>query len=70
MVLWWKSPDFEFLFEGFLSQKSPNKYDLESMMPTVWWPGSCEDASYEGNMMLTTTALSEAISKVKPFSLN
>ena len=68
MVLWWKSPDFEFLFEGFLSQKTPNKQDLDSMMPTVWWPGSCEDASYEGNMMLTTTALSESISKVISFS--
>ncbi|XP_054804906.1 E3 ubiquitin-protein ligase RKP [Prosopis cineraria] len=65
MVLWWKSADFEFLYEGFLSQKSPNKHDLESMMPTVWWPGSCEDASYEGNMILTTTALSEAISKIE-----
>ncbi|KAK6150490.1 hypothetical protein DH2020_015422 [Rehmannia glutinosa] len=28
MTLWWKSPDFEFLFEGFLSRKSPNKQDL------------------------------------------
>ncbi|KAF7840013.1 E3 ubiquitin-protein ligase RKP [Senna tora] len=65
MVLWWKSPDFEFLFEGFLSQKCLNKQDLEFMMPTVWWPGSCEDASYEGNMILTTTALSEAISKIE-----
>lgn len=64
MVLWWKSPDFEFLFEGFLSQKTPNTQDLDSMIPTVWWPGSCEDASYEGNMMLTTTILSESIGKV------
>ncbi|KAI9116940.1 hypothetical protein K1719_011939 [Acacia pycnantha] len=65
MVLWWKSPDFEFLFEGFLSQKSPNKHDLETLMPTVWWPGSCEDASHEVNMALTTTALSEAINKIE-----
>lgn len=65
MVLWWKSPDFEFLFEGFLSQKSPNKHDLEALMPTVWWSGSCEDASHEVNMVLTTTALSEAINKVR-----
>lgn len=65
MVLWWKSPDFEFLFEGFLSQKTPNKQDLDSMIPTVWWPGSCEDASYEGNMMLATTALSESITKIE-----
>lgn len=69
MVLWWKSPDFEFVFEGFLSQKTPNKHDLDFMMPTVWWPGSCEDASYEGNMMLTTTALSESVNKVNYFSL-
>ncbi|XP_014489986.1 E3 ubiquitin-protein ligase RKP [Vigna radiata var. radiata] len=65
MVLWWKSPDFEFVFEGFLSQKTPNKHDLDFMMPTVWWPGSCEDASYEGNMMLTTTALSESVNKIE-----
>ncbi|CAL0305315.1 unnamed protein product [Lupinus luteus] len=65
MVLWWKSPDFEFLFEGFLSQKTPNKQDLDSMIPTVWWPGSFEDVSCEGNMILTTTALSESISKIE-----
>ncbi|XP_045825053.1 E3 ubiquitin-protein ligase RKP isoform X2 [Trifolium pratense] len=63
MVLWWKSPDFDFLFEGFMSQKTPNKQDLESMIPTVWWPGSCEDTCCESNMMLATTALSESISK-------
>ncbi|CAI0428813.1 unnamed protein product [Linum tenue] len=65
MVLWWKSSDFEFLFEGFLSQKNLNKQDLQCMMPSVWWPGSYEDAAYEGSMMLTTTALSEAISKIE-----
>lgn len=64
MVLWWKSVDFEFLFEGFLSRKSPNKQDLESLMPSVWWPGSSDDGSYESNMMLTTTALSEVVTKV------
>jgi Kip1 ubiquitination-promoting complex protein 1 len=68
MVLWWKSPDFDFLFEGFMSQKTPNKQDLESMIPTVWWPGSCEDSCCESNMMLATTALSESISKVYYFS--
>jgi Kip1 ubiquitination-promoting complex protein 1 len=65
MVLWWKSADFELLFEGFLSQKSPNKQDLQCMMPSVWWPGSGDDISNDGrSMMLTTTALSEAIKKV------
>ncbi|XP_021631707.1 E3 ubiquitin-protein ligase RKP-like isoform X11 [Manihot esculenta] len=63
MVLWWKLPDFEFLFEGFLSQKSPSKQDLSILMPSVWWPGSCEDISYESSMFLTTTALSEAVNK-------
>ncbi|XP_012075216.1 E3 ubiquitin-protein ligase RKP isoform X2 [Jatropha curcas] len=65
MVLWWKLPDFEFLFEGFLSQKSPSKQDLHCLMPSVWWPGSCEDVSYESSMLLTTTALSEAVSKIE-----
>ncbi|KAM5577439.1 E3 ubiquitin-protein ligase RKP [Rosa sericea] len=65
MVLWWKSPDFEYHFERFLSRKDPNKNDLESMMPSVWWPGSCEDVSYESSMLLTTTALSEAVSKIE-----
>uniref|UniRef100_A0A2P2LBI5 RING-type E3 ubiquitin transferase n=1 Tax=Rhizophora mucronata TaxID=61149 RepID=A0A2P2LBI5_RHIMU len=65
MVLWWKLSDFEFLFEGFLSQRSPNKQDLQCMMPSVWWPGSCEDISYEDSMMLTTTALSETVSKIE-----
>ncbi|XP_015890975.3 E3 ubiquitin-protein ligase RKP isoform X1 [Ziziphus jujuba] len=65
MVLWWKSTDFELLFEGFLSRKSPNKQDLESLMPSVWWPGSSEDASYESSMMLTTTALSDIVSKIE-----
>ncbi|XP_021736630.1 E3 ubiquitin-protein ligase RKP-like [Chenopodium quinoa] len=65
MVLWWKSSEFEFLLEGFLSWKSPNKHDLQLMMPSVWWPNSCEDVSHESSMMLTTTALSDAISKIE-----
>ncbi|XP_024970300.1 E3 ubiquitin-protein ligase RKP isoform X3 [Cynara cardunculus var. scolymus] len=65
MVVWWKMSDFEFLFEGFLSQISPNKQDLQYMIPAVWWPGSCEDISYENSMMLTTRTLSEAIDKIE-----
>ncbi|XVF17147.1 hypothetical protein REPUB_Repub10bG0094400 [Reevesia pubescens] len=65
MVLWWKSSDFEFLFEGFLSRKSPNRQDLQCMIPSVWWPGSCEDVSAESSMFLTTTALSDAVSKIE-----
>lgn len=64
MTLWWKSTDFEFLFEGLLSRKSPNKQDLQCLIPSVWWPGSCEDISNENSMVLTTKALSEAINKV------
>lgn len=65
MVLWWKSSYFEFLFEGFLSRKAPNKQDLEGMMPSVWWPGSCEDVSYENGMILATTAFSKTVSKIE-----
>ncbi|TXG60567.1 hypothetical protein EZV62_015140 [Acer yangbiense] len=65
MVLWWRSSDFEFIFEGFLSRKSPNKQDLQCMMPSVWWPGSCEDVSYESSMMLTSSALSNTVSKIE-----
>lgn len=65
MVLWWKSSVFEFLFEGFLSWKSPNKHDLQLLMPSVWWPNSCEDVSHESSMALTTTALSDVISKIE-----
>lgn len=65
MILWWKSSNFDHLFEGFLSRKSPNKQDLQSLMPSVWWPGSCEDMSNEASLVLTTTALSEAINKVE-----
>ncbi|XVE83229.1 hypothetical protein DITRI_Ditri16bG0070800 [Diplodiscus trichospermus] len=65
MVLWWKSSDFDFLFEGFLSRKSPNRQDLQCMIPSVWWPGSCEDVSAESSMLLTTTALSDAVSKIE-----
>ncbi|KAL8134059.1 hypothetical protein AgCh_009217 [Apium graveolens] len=64
MIVWWKS-DFELLFEAFLSQKIPNKQDLRCMMPCVWWPGSSEDISYENSMMLTTTALSDAVDKIE-----
>ena len=64
MVLWWKSSDFELLLEGFLSMKSPNKQDLQCLIPSVWWPGSWEDMSYENSMVLTTTALAEAVIKV------
>ncbi|KAK1301797.1 E3 ubiquitin-protein ligase RKP [Acorus calamus] len=65
MVLWWKSSDFEFLFEGFLSRRTPNKQDLQQMMPSVWWPGSYDDMSSESSMILTTSALSGAISKIE-----
>ncbi|XP_031385849.1 E3 ubiquitin-protein ligase RKP isoform X2 [Punica granatum] len=65
MVLWWKSVDFELTFEGFLSRKPPNREDLQCLMPSVWWPGSYDDASCESSMMLTTTALSEAINKIE-----
>ncbi|OVA13673.1 B30.2/SPRY domain [Macleaya cordata] len=65
MVLWWNSPDFEYLLEGFLSRKGLNKQDLQWLMPSVWWPGSCEDVSHESSMMLTTSALSEAVSKIE-----
>lgn len=65
MTLWWRSSDFDLLFEGFLSRKSPNKQDLQGLMPSVWWPGSCEDMSNEASLVLTTTALSEAINKVE-----
>ncbi|KAI3996293.1 hypothetical protein MKX01_026761 [Papaver californicum] len=70
MVLWWNSPDFEFLFEGFLSMKGLNKQDLQSLMPSVWWPGSSEDVSHESSMILTTSALSEAISKIEEMHRN
>ncbi|GAB2279360.1 hypothetical protein Dimus_014002 [Dionaea muscipula] len=65
MVVWWKSHEFEFLFEGFLSRKSPNKHDLQFMIPSVWWPNSYEDVSFESSMMLTTMALSSAIDKIE-----
>ncbi|KAI3775874.1 hypothetical protein L1987_45630 [Smallanthus sonchifolius] len=65
MVVWWKMSDFEFLFEGFLSLRCPNKQDLQCMIPAVWWPGSCEDISYESSMMLTTRTLTEAIDKIE-----
>ncbi|KAL9254413.1 E3 ubiquitin-protein ligase RKP-like protein [Drosera capensis] len=65
MILWWKSPDFEFLFEGFLSRKSPNKHDIKFMIPSVWWPNSYKDVSLESSMMLTTMALSSAIEKIE-----
>nr|XP_043631994.1 E3 ubiquitin-protein ligase RKP [Erigeron canadensis] len=65
MVIWWKMSDFEFLFEGFLSQRSPNKQDLQYMIPAVWWPGSCEDISYESSMMLTTRTLTDAVDKIE-----
>lgn len=65
MVLWWRSSEFDFLFEGFLSCKTPNKQDLQCIIPSVWWPGSCEDMSNESSMMMTTTALSGAISKIE-----
>lgn len=65
MVHWWKSSDFESSMEELLSRKGPNKQDLQTLMPTVWWPGSREDLSSESNMRQTTLALSRAINKVE-----
>ncbi|GAB4847671.1 hypothetical protein Ancab_026733 [Ancistrocladus abbreviatus] len=65
MVLWWSSSEFEFLFEGFLARKSPNKHDLQILIPSVWWPNSYEDLSHSSGMTLTTTALSGAINEIE-----
>ncbi|XP_057774623.1 E3 ubiquitin-protein ligase RKP [Salvia miltiorrhiza] len=65
MTVWWMSSDFEFSFEGLLSRKGPNKQDLQCLIPSVWWPGSCEDLSNENSMALTTTALSEAVNMIE-----
>ncbi|KAI0506995.1 hypothetical protein KFK09_013113 [Dendrobium nobile] len=65
MNLWWQSPDFESSLEGFLSIKSPNKQDLHLLIPSVWWPGSSDDIGSESSMILTTTALSGAVSKIE-----
>lgn len=65
MTLWWMSSDFELLFEGLLSRKGPNKQDLQCLIPSVWWPGSCEDLYNENSMALTTTALSEAVNMIE-----
>ncbi|KAJ3673347.1 hypothetical protein LUZ60_006721 [Juncus effusus] len=66
MLIWWNCADnFRVSFEGFLSVKVPSKKDLESLVPTVWWPGSCEDVGTEKSMSLTINALSEAISKIE-----
>nr|AFN42812.1 E3 ubiquitin protein ligase-like protein [Marsilea vestita] len=62
---WCNSKGFELCLEGLLSRKGPNKYDLESLMPTVWWPGSREDSCTESNMRQTAQALSKTISKVE-----
>ncbi|MQM00935.1 hypothetical protein Taro_033681 [Colocasia esculenta] len=64
MILWWKLADYEYSLEGFLSRKGPNKQDLQSLIPSVWRPGSSEDMYVESSMMLTTTALSGAFNKV------
>ncbi|KAF9623740.1 hypothetical protein IFM89_005247 [Coptis chinensis] len=52
-------------YERVLSRKGPNKQDLQYLIPSVWWPGSCEDVSHEGSVMMTTTALSEAVTKIE-----
>ncbi|KAI8030390.1 E3 ubiquitin-protein ligase RKP [Camellia lanceoleosa] len=61
MALWWKLLNCEYLSEGLQSRKSPNRQDHQYLIPSVWWPGSCDEISYESSMMLTTTALSEAL---------
>jgi Kip1 ubiquitination-promoting complex protein 1 len=64
MVSWWTWEGFESCLEGLLTRKGPNKNDLESLMPIVWWPGSREDLCSEGKMRHAATALSKAIVKV------
>lgn len=71
MALWWSSPEYEYEYslEGFLSRKGPNKQDLQRLIPSVWRPpGSSEEMYLESSMMLTTTVLSGAVSKVRPSS--
>ncbi|KAJ7546266.1 hypothetical protein O6H91_08G032800 [Diphasiastrum complanatum] len=65
ILQWWKSDEFESCLEGLLTRKGPNKFDLEALIPIVWWPGSREDLCSETNMRQTATAMSRAISKVE-----
>ncbi|KAG0470147.1 hypothetical protein HPP92_016847 [Vanilla planifolia] len=65
MNLWWQSPDFQSSLEGFLSRKSPNKQDLQFLIPSVWWPGSVEDIGSENSMILTIEALNGAVNKIE-----
>lgn len=65
LMHWCRIGSFEVCLEGLLSRKGPNKYDLERLMPTVWWPGSREDSCTENNMRQTAQALSKAIGKVE-----
>jgi Kip1 ubiquitination-promoting complex protein 1 len=65
MVSWWMSEGFELCLEGLLTRKSPNKNDLEALMPIVWWPGSREDLCSEVKMRHAATALSKASVKVR-----
>eukprot|EP00250_Pteridium_aquilinum_P015144 c22406_g1_i1 orf=516-4535(+) len=65
LMHWCRFGSFELCLEGLLSKKGPNKYDLERLMPTVWWPGSREDSCTKNNMQQTAQALSKAIDKVE-----
>ncbi|KAJ7543067.1 hypothetical protein O6H91_09G024000 [Diphasiastrum complanatum] len=65
MLQWWISEEFESCLEGLLTRKNPNKFDLEALIPIVWWPGSREDLCSESIMRQTATAISRAISKVE-----
>eukprot|EP00249_Psilotum_nudum_P024720 c29275_g1_i2 orf=485-4546(+) len=65
MVPWCRSEEFESCLEGLLTRKGPNKFDLGTLLPTVWWPGSREDLCSESNMRQTVSALSKTIDKVE-----
>ncbi|KAE8700087.1 E3 ubiquitin-protein ligase RKP [Hibiscus syriacus] len=64
------SGSYSLSFIGFLSRKSPNRQDLQCMIPSVWWPGSSEDVSTESSMLLTTTALSDTDICAEPLLKN
>ncbi|CAA6659544.1 unnamed protein product [Spirodela intermedia] len=58
MALWWSSPEYEFEYSLEARPAAPH--------PSVWRPpGSSEEMYLESSMMLTTTALSGAVSKIE-----
>ena len=61
---WWKGGRLEADLEGMLSVIGGNRFDLEEVFPSPWWPGCRSRSSSKAGMKKATEEMGDAVDKV------